>query len=1619
MQIPNSSGVAIVGMAGLFPNAPTLQAYWENIVNCTDAVTDPPEDWERDLFAPEDGHGPRIYCVRGGYLGKLAEFNPLEHGVTPSSIDGTEPDHFLALRIAREALADAGYLDKKFNREATEVIIGRGTYVNRGNTTVVQHGLVIEQVLRLLRQLHPEHTDEELEQIRRNLVASLPPFTAETAPGLVPNIISGRIANRLDLMGPNFVVDAACASSLVAVDLGMRDLLSGRCDLAVVGGVHASTPPPILMIFCQLDAISRQGQIRPFDRRADGTILGEGVGMVVLKRLEDAQRDGDRCYAIVKGVGTASDGRALGLLAPRLEGEMLALRRAYENAGVATSTIGLIEAHGTSTSVGDAVEIQALQSVFGSRQRTLPTCAMGSVKSMIGHLLPAAGIAGLIKAALALYQRVLPPTMHCEEPNPELDLERSMFYLNSEVRPWFQSASEPRRAGVNAFGFGGINAHAVLEEYKEADESALPSFHRNWDCELVIVSAADRVKLQQRLRYLQQLIAQSNELSLIDVAYTLNQENLSGDRVAIVAKSLEDLCEKLRLAADRLEDPQVQRIKDISGIYYFAQGLAKDTGVAFVFPGEGSQYPRMLGDLCLHFPEVRKAFELVDRAFSQHPRGLLPTEVIFPPSQPGESDEESAETRIWDMDLGAEAVFAASQAMLALLRNLGIRADAMLGHSTGEHSALLASGALTVENEDDFIGHVLGVNSVYQELCQKVQIPEAVLLAVGGADPEMIRSVTVGREGLVDIAMDNCPHQIVLSCAPEVAHEVTEFLQKNLAVCQVLPFSRAYHTPRFDIFSNALREYFDGLGVVSPRCRLYSCVNADRYPGEADGIRHLASVQWSSPVRFRETIEKMYEDGIRIFVEVGPKNVLSGFIADILRGKEFSAIPANVDHTSGISQLLHAVGQLVAHGTELRLDYLFKRRCPRRVELGGSTEPQRRRGTMKLHLGLQPFRLSENFMLPSHPRSELPAPTGAATAAVRNRVSTPAAMRAGSGSSTARFLQEHFKTMETFLDSQSVVMRQLLEVRKTVQKMNHARRPGVQQKAERPAVRLPFAGQILEKESGLRIRIRRQISLDEDLLLKDHTLGRHISVADPDLISLPLVPLTLSMEMLAECAALLRPGKVLIGMREVRAHRWLTVENSGPLLELTGEIDPAAPDEVLTRMYEVRSDGEISPVCVEGMMIFGDAYPAAVSGGHMQLENERESSWSSDRLYRDGMFHGPAFRAVISVDRTADNGTNATLEVLPREGLFKSYPNPTFVTDPVILDATGQVVAFWTREVMESGYDIFPYRLKELKIFAPPPEPGTRLSCAVSAQTFGRNQLTSDIDVVNPDGKLTYHLAGWEDRRFELPEEFLKLRVSPREAFLSRKLNLEGGPAEDNIHLCLLDIFSAEFLEAHNAIWTKVLAHLVLGRNERHSWDDLGKSEKRRRHWLLGRAVAKDAVRYLLSATRGIKILPADIEILAEESGIPKVKLLDPAGKGSKLSASISHSGEVAVALVTDHPNALLGVDVESIRAHAETVTQLSSTDRESQILAGMNQVALSEWRLRFWCAKEAFAKAIGKGLSSIYSLEVVDADTGTGELALRLSGDLAGALPELAPESQTCRTARDGDYVFATFFKR
>ncbi len=470
-SFPAAEPLAVIGIGCLFPRAPDFRAFWANVRDRVDAVTDiPPTHWRPEDYLDTDAKSPdRVYVARGAFL-EPVPFSPSEFGIAPNNLEATDTAQLLGLMVAKAALQDAGYDAGRIDRNRVGCILG----VTGTLELVIPLGARLGHPIwrRALAEagVPKETADDVVRRIGENYVG----WQENSFPGLLGNVVAGRIANRLDLGGTNCVVDAACASSLSAVHLAALELQSGRADLVLTGGVDTFNDIFMYMCFSKTPALSPTGDARPFDRDGDGTILGEGLGMVVLKRLRDANRDKDRVYAVLKGVGTSSDGKGNAVYAPRAAGQIEALRSAYRAAGITPDTIELVEAHGTGTRVGDVTEVEALTEVYSEASRgrqpleaagadapRSPWCALGSIKSQIGHTKAAAGAAGLIKAVAALYHKVLPPTIKVRQPLDMLQSGNSPFYVNPEKRPWMPRTGHPRRAAVSAFGFGGSNFHCV------------------------------------------------------------------------------------------------------------------------------------------------------------------------------------------------------------------------------------------------------------------------------------------------------------------------------------------------------------------------------------------------------------------------------------------------------------------------------------------------------------------------------------------------------------------------------------------------------------------------------------------------------------------------------------------------------------------------------------------------------------------------------------------------------------------------------------------------------------------------------------------------------------------------------------------------------------------------------------------------------------------------------------------------------------------------------------------------------------------------------------------------------------------------------------------------------
>jgi 3-oxoacyl-(acyl-carrier-protein) synthase/malonyl CoA-acyl carrier protein transacylase/phosphopantetheinyl transferase len=907
--------VAIVGMACLFPGAPDLATFARNLEDGVDAIGDVPAARLDASFFGGDG----FYCRRGGFVDAHAVVDPAALGVMPRAAHAMEPDQLLALDIAKRAFADAGLDRSDIDRSKIGVILGKGNYAGPGRARLTESVRGAEQLVRALRQLVPGVSEADLARVRDELRAQVAAAGPDAALGLVPNLAASRIAASLDLGGAAYTVDAACASALVAIDQAVAELRAGRLDAVIAGGVHFCQDEAFWTVFTQLGAVSRSQQIRPFDRRADGVLLGEGAGLVVLRRAADAERDGQRTYAVLRGIGVSSDGRG-SLAAPKALGQVLAVERAWRDADVDPASVGLVEAHGTATVAGDGAELETLRRVFGAANGS-GRAVLGSVKSMIGHAMPAAGAAGLIKAALAIHRGRLLPTLHCEEPHADLAASRFRAIATSE--PW---TAPLRRAGVSAFGFGGINAHVVLEGAGTAKTRAQIS---------VPAATAERVAAPRVLALaaadgaaLAELIA---AWSTRDLSAPVVRDGSGPARIAILDATPE------RLAKARTIATRGASWRGRDNIYFEPAALAGS--LVFAFPGVDASFKPRLADVAARLG-----------------RDLAP-------------ELSEGVTSIERVGVG---LVEAGELLRAALAGLGVHADAACGHSVGEWTAMIASGMF---RKGDVAPWVASART------NTLEVPGVAFAALGcGVD-----KARAAMEGLPDIAVshDNCPHQVILCGVDASIDEAVRRLRAAGVLGQKLPFRSGFHSPLFAPYLGQHRDNFAAMNVYSPTLPMWSATTCAPFPADEAGTRELAMRHLVEPVRFRELMLGLHDGGARIFVQVGPGSLV-GFIEDTLKGKPHLAITANAADRTGMQQLARVAAALWAVGREVRFEWLHgDQAADVDVRISDDIAPSPRSG-VALALGVPLVSFAKALTLPqAAPVVQVAAPASAkATAPV-------------------------------------------------------------------------------------------------------------------------------------------------------------------------------------------------------------------------------------------------------------------------------------------------------------------------------------------------------------------------------------------------------------------------------------------------------------------------------------------------------------------------------------------------------------------------------------------------------------------------------------------------------------
>jgi amino acid adenylation domain-containing protein len=885
--------IAIVGVGALFPGSDGPAGFWHDIVHGVDRITAvPPTHWLiDDYYDPDPKAVDKTYCKRGAFLGPTA-FDPLEFGIPPSAIPATDTAQLLALIVAKHVFADAsrtrfGTID----RNRTSVILG----VASATELVVNMGARLQRPVWVKALRESGLPEAKVQEACDRIASSYVPWQESSFPGMLGNVVAGRIANRLDLGGTNAVTDAACASSLSALLMGVNELELGQSDLAIVGGVDALNDILMYMCFSKTPALSQTGDCRPFSDHADGTILGEGLGMFALRRLADAERDGNHIYALVRGVGSSSDGQATSVYAPRSDGQARALARAYADAGYSPRTVGLVEAHGTATRAGDLAEFTALASVFGTESEDRQWCALGSVKSQIGHTKAAAGAAGLFKAVMALNHKILPPTIKVEQPATNLHFAESPFYLNGEARPWIADSAHPRRASVSSFGFGGSNFHVALEEYQGTAQRA-PRYP-SWKSELILLSAPSRAALAAACTALPARGALTSTARESQQCF----DSSAVFRLAVIADSQDDLTQRLQAVARRLADDEHTALP---AKCYLGSGQLTEPSLAFVFPGQGSQYCGMGAELAMAFDAARYIWdtEAVDAGAETRPLH----HSVFPLPVFAERDRAAQAAALTATAVAQPAIAATSLSMLALLRTVGLAPDAVAGHSSGELTALCAAGVFDPAT-------LIAAARRRGELMAAAAQREGAMAAVG-ADRDVVQTLLSEWALPVVIANDNSPEQVVLSGPTDAIGRALEHLARTGIAARRLDVASAFHSTIVADGVEPFRRFLAELSVGPPTLHVYANSTAAPYPEDAEDIRDLLAGQIAQPVRFRDTIEAMYAAGIRHFVEVGPGNILSGLIAQCLKGRDHCTIALDRRGSAGVESLWNALGRLCALG---------------------------------------------------------------------------------------------------------------------------------------------------------------------------------------------------------------------------------------------------------------------------------------------------------------------------------------------------------------------------------------------------------------------------------------------------------------------------------------------------------------------------------------------------------------------------------------------------------------------------------------------------------------------------------------------------------------------------------
>lgn len=850
----NGLEIAIIGISCRFPGAKNINEFWDNLKNGVESISFFSDD---ELLAV--GIDPTLlsksnYVKANAILSDVENFDATFFGISPREATMIDPQQRLFLECAWESLESAGY-----NPENNKTSIG--VYGGVGMNTY------------LLKNLYPSLD---------NLDLSIGNYQLMIAND--KDFLPTRVSYKLNLQGPSVSVQTACSTSLVAIHMACQSLLNGECNMAIAGGASIRIPEKTGYLYQEGMIFSPDGHCRAFDALAQGTVGGNGVGIVVLKRLEDAITDRDCIHAVIKGSAINNDGSLkIGYTAPSIDGQAAVISEAQAVADIVTETITYIEAHGTGTNLGDLIEMEALTKAFGASTQKKGFCAIGSVKTNIGHLDAASGVAGLIKTVLSLKHKLLPPSLHFEQPNPQIDFANSPFYVNATLSEW-ETADTPRRAGVSSFGIGGTNAHLIVEEAPVLVPE-VSEVDRSW--QMLTLSAKTEQALRELAQSYADFLAVHPETPLADICFTANAGRAHFEhRLAICAQSHAELQAALNDFTACRDNPLVLSSQS---------NTKKHPKIAFLFTGQGSQYLDMGRQLYETQPIFRQTLDRCDeilRPYLEEP--LL--QVLYPEDAKSSPLDQTAYTQ--------PALFALEYALAQLWKSWGVEPTAVMGHSLGEYVAACVAGFFSLED---------GLKLVAERACLMQNLPQIGEMVAVFASKTTIQTITAIDGEKVSFAACNGLQNTVISGEQQAIREICIALKAAGIKTKKLQTSHAFHSPLMEPILAEFRRIAATVTYGTPQIDIISNVTGERLTAEAITPEYWCR-HFREEVQFTQSMETLHKYDYDVFVEMGPKPILLGMARQCLPEVKATWLPSLRQGQEDWRVLLQSLADLYVRG---------------------------------------------------------------------------------------------------------------------------------------------------------------------------------------------------------------------------------------------------------------------------------------------------------------------------------------------------------------------------------------------------------------------------------------------------------------------------------------------------------------------------------------------------------------------------------------------------------------------------------------------------------------------------------------------------------------------------------